>query len=223
MRNVDYEYAFKASGAWGDWCSRLKWNTRESSLLVALFCSAVRQSRQSAVSRRSIAAFGAMLEHIVAAILPCGHIKWSNTSKGGSNTPATIHCCRACIALQQCRPEGEISILIISSPRTKRNRIISASASKGLDTYYYYKSYYWLPNCWQPIYIRAWPLYSQLGQFLDFKQIRNSNSNWVKSYGTIVALHSRAIYLGFLLFRYLFVSCEMGRTYYRDWNSYLMS
>ena len=28
----------------------------------------------------------AMLEHIVAAILPCGHIKWSNTSKGGSNT-----------------------------------------------------------------------------------------------------------------------------------------
>ena len=133
MINVDYEYAFKASGAWGDWCSRLKWNTRESSLLVALFCSAVRQSRQSAVSRRSIAAFGAMLEHIVAAILPCGHIKWSNTSKGGSNTPATIHCCTG-IALQQCRPEGEISILIISSPRTKRNRIISASASKGSPT-----------------------------------------------------------------------------------------
>ena len=186
MSNVDYEYAFKASGAWGDWCSRLKWNTRESSLLVALFCSAVRQSRQSAVSRRSIAAFGAMLEHIVAAILPCGHIKWSNTSKGGSNTPATIHCYTTCIALQQCRPEGEISILIISSPRTKRNRIISASASKGLPTTYYYKSYYWLPNCWQPIYIRAWPLYSQLGQFLDFKQIRNSNSNWVKSYGSCV-------------------------------------
>ena len=38
------------------------------------------------------------------------------------------------IALQQCRPEGEISILIISSPRTKRNRIISASASKGSPT-----------------------------------------------------------------------------------------
>ena len=32
------------------------------------------------------------------------------------------------------RPEGEISILIISSPRTKRNRIISASASKGSPT-----------------------------------------------------------------------------------------